>query len=282
MKYIKFTGLLLLIMFSFFYTDKVINVISEKDSLMLEIKKVKDLYRVPYIDGIIDNDTIIPGLNGREIDVSKSYKKMREIGSFNKDLIVYNDIKPNVSITNNQDKYIIKGNNNKQMVSIIFVIDDNKYIDKIKKIIISKGIVVNFFITSDYLISNSTELTSFKNIEVYNYGNNGSYTPDNLIFSNNLISRITKNEAIYCLVTNRDRNSINICSNNGLYTILPNIIIKNNPYISIKDKVSSGSIILLDVTNSNISELSLIIDYIKGKGLYISGLSDLLNEKLEY
>ena len=33
------------------------------------------------------------------------------------------------------------------------------------------------------------------NKEVYNYGNLGEYSPDNLIFANNLISRITKNEA---------------------------------------------------------------------------------------
>ena len=38
---IKLTGLVTLILFSFFYTDKVIEVIREEDSIMIELKEME-------------------------------------------------------------------------------------------------------------------------------------------------------------------------------------------------------------------------------------------------
>ena len=281
-KIIKLIGLFILIVFSFFYTDKVASVIYEKDDLMIKIKKVEDLYRVEPIDGIIDNNTIIPGLNGKKININKSYKKLREFGIFDKEKLVYDSLKPNCSISNNKDKFIIRGNSSKQMVSIIFILDDDKYFNMIESVANEKEVIINYFVTSDYLINNSTIIASLENREVYNYGNSGKYTPDNIIFSNNLISRITKNDAIYCLSTYSNKSTLELCSSNGLYTVLPNIIIDDNAYSVIKDKVSSGSIILIKASNSNIKELSIVIDYIRGKGLIIGRLSSLLSENLDY
>ena len=280
-KIIKFMGLFILIIFSFFYTDKVALVIRDEDSLMTEIKSVENLYLVDSVDGIINDNTIVPGLNGKKININKSYKKMREIGTFDKRFIVYDVIKPKISIIDNKDKYIIKGNNNKQMISIVFILEDNKYLDVIEDIANEKNIIINYFVTSNYLINNSNVITSFKNREVYNYGNDGKYSPDNILFANNLISRITKNEAIYCLSTYSNKSTIELCSDNGLYTILPNIIVNNNLFSSVKDNISSGSIVLIKVNNSNIYELGVTIDYILGKGLKIGGLSSLLSESLD-
>ena len=205
---------------------------------------------------------------------------MREIGVVDKNLIVYDKIKPKVSLEDNKDKFIIKGNNNKQMVSLIFILDDNKYYDKLEKFIDNKDVVINYFVTTNYLVNNSNSIASMNNREVYNYGDNGKYAPDNIIFSNNLISRITRNDAIYCLDLDKSKKVINICSDSGLYTIYPNIIISNNFYSVIKENVSSGSIIFVDITDNNIMELPIVIDYIKGKGLKIGGLSSLLSENI--
>lgn len=281
-KIIKLMGLFILIVFSFFYTDKVASVIRDEDSLMIEIRNVENLYKVNPVDGIIDNNTIIPGLYGKKINIDKSYKKMREIGTFDKKFIVYDTIKPNVSISNNKDKFIIKGNNNKQMISLVFILDDNRYLDMVENIANEKEVFINYFVTSNYLISNSTVVAALENREVYNYGNDGKYSPDNIIFANNLISRITKNNAIYCLSTSLNKSVLELCSDNNLYTILPNIIVNNNLFSSVKDNISSGSIVLIKLNNSNIKELGVTIDYIKGKGLKIGGLSSLLNESLDY
>ena len=280
-KIIKLTGLIVLIVFSFFYTDKVVEVIRENDNLMLELKKVKDLYKVDAVNATINKNTIIPGLNGRSINVEKSYKRMREIGIFDNSLIEYDIIKPKVSLEDNKDKFITSGNNNKQMVSIIFILEDDKYLERLEDIAISKEFFVNYFVSYDYLVSNSTIIANMKNREIYNYGDNGKYTPDYLIFANNLISRITKNNAIYCLSSKRSSSTIKLCSDNELYTISPNIVVENNPYSEVKDKVSSGSIILMNMNNDTITEIGIIVDYIRGKGLKIGALSSLLSENLE-
>lgn len=277
---IKLTGLIVLIVFSFCYTDKVIDVIRENDSLMIELENVKDLYKIKSIDGEITKDTIIPGINGRKINLEKSYKKMKELGIFNKELIEYDTIKPKNNLENNKDKYITKGNNNKQMVSIIFILKNDKYINRLEELLTSKEVTINYFVSYNYLVSNSTFITKLENREIYNYGDNGKYTPDNIIFANNLISRITKNNAIYCITKTKDKKLINLCSENNLYTILPNIVVTNNPYKEVSEKLESGSIILMEINNNTVTEIGIIIDHIRGKGLKIGGLSELLSEKL--
>ena len=116
--------------------------------------------------------------------------------------------------------------------------------------------------------------------ELYSYGDEGEYTPDNLLFSNNLISRIGNNEANICLSINNNK-VINLCSKNNLYTIKPTIIIKKSPYITIKKNLFNGSIILFYINNDLTKELKLIIDYINSKGLKIVGLSELLSEDID-
>lgn len=273
----KLIGLATLILFSFFYTDKVITVIKEQDPIMIKLDNIKEKYKKDPINSIIDNDTIIPGINGVEIDLDKSYKKMKSMNKFSESLIEYKEIKPLNSIENNKNKYIIKGNPTKQAVSLLFIINNDKYLNKIEKILFTNNIKANFFIDYNYLIKNTTKLKS-SNIYYYSYGNMGNYTPDNIIFSNNLISRITNNKANYCLVTSKDIKELNICSSYDLYTILPNIISTGNPYNDVKSNLTSGSIILLNNNIETIRELELIINYIKGKGLIIDALSNLLSE----
>lgn len=278
---IKLTGLIVLIVFSFFYTDRVVNVIRESDPLMVEIDQVKEMYGVGATDGIVDGNTIIPGLNGRSVNVDASYKKMRDVGVFDKSLIEYDVIKPKVSLDNNKDKFIVKGNNNKQMVSIVFILDNDKYLTRLENIVNSKEVIINYFVSYDYLVSNSTMITKMENREFYNYGDLGDYTPDNILFANNLISRITDNEAVFCLTKNKSKSVIKLCSSNNLYTINPDVIVDNDPYSEVKSKVGSGSIILMEIDNNTVTEIGIIIDYIKGKGLKIGGLSSLLSEELE-
>ena len=196
---IKFTGLLTLILFSFFYTDKVVEVIRENDKLMIELEQVSDNYKVNAINGIISGDTIKPGINGKKVNIEKSYKQMKEKGIFDENLIKYDKIVPKINMSHNQNKYIIGGNKERNMVSIVFILDNKKYLKKVEDLSISKDVMINYFVTYDYLVDNSTNITKMTNSEFYNYGSDGEYSPDNILFANNLISRITDNEAIYCL-----------------------------------------------------------------------------------
>ena len=68
---IKLTGLITLIIFSFFYTDKVIEVIREEDSIMIELKGLEESYKVNPVNASIVSNTIIPGINGKNINLDK-------------------------------------------------------------------------------------------------------------------------------------------------------------------------------------------------------------------
>jgi len=279
-KIIKAIGLFTLIGFSFFYTDKVIEVIQEEDKVMIELQNVKDTYKVEPINASITENTMIPGLNGRKINIDKSYKNMKGNGIFNNRLIAYDTITPEISMKTNKDKFIILGNNNKQMISLVFILNNNKNLEKIEEMLENKGATANYFVDYKYLINHSTKIKELENREFYSYGDNGEYTPDNLLFSSNLISRISNNNAIFCLSDNMDNEILDLCYKNDLYTIVPNIIGGDTPYASVKENLSSGSIILLSMNNDTIKELPTILDYIKGKGYKISGLSKLLTEEL--
>lgn len=278
---IKLLGLFTLICFSFFYTDKVIEVVREEDKIMIEIQNVKDNYRIEPMDAKIVSNTIVPGLNGRKVNVEKSYKKMKETGIFNQNLMVYDELYPDISVKLHKDKYIILGNSNRKMVSLMFVLDSDKYFNRILSILKEKGVVANYFVDYSYLLENSIQIKEMVGHEFYSYGIQGKYTPDNLLFSNNLISRISENEAIYCLASSMEKEILELCSENDLYTIVPSIIGGTNPYSSVKENLFSGSSILLMMNLETINELSTVIDYIRGKGFEIGTLSELFSEELK-
>lgn len=277
---IKLLGLGTLVVFSFFYTDKVIEVIREEDNIMVELKELESLYEVDAVDASVAFNTIVPGINGRKINLDKSYKEMKSIGVVNKNMLVYDVVKPSVSISDNRDKFIIRGNPLRNMVSLVFILDDDKYLERLEEVVDSKGIVINYFVDYDFLINNSTVIKGMSDREFYSYGDGGEYTPDNLLFSNNLITRISSNEAFLCFDTTMDSGVIKLCSDNELYTVTPSLVVDKDIYKNIKDNLVSGSIILIDMGKDNISNLGIVIDYIRGKGLDIKGLSELISEEL--
>ena len=121
---IKIIGLISFIFFGFFYTDKVLEVIREEDSIMIDINSVKDSLKVDSVDARIIDDAIIPGINGKVVNINKSYQRMKSNGSFILDDIVYDDVYPNISIVNNKDKYIVQGNPSKNIVSFVVLFNN--------------------------------------------------------------------------------------------------------------------------------------------------------------
>lgn len=276
---IKFLGLLSLICFSFFYTDKVMDVALEQDKIMISINNVKDDYREDAIEAIIDNDTIIPGISGREVDIEKSYSNMKSIGLFHENYLVFKDVMPKTTLDDNMDKYIIKANGSKQIISLIFIVDNDSDFNIIYNIAKSKNVKVNLFLDYEYLNKKINSLNKIADVSIYSYGEDGKYTKDNIIYTNNLIERITKKKANYCLVTNKNNSNLKVCSDNKSYTIYPNLIIKDNLLSIVKNGVSKGDLILIDINKNNINQLPSAIEYISAKGLEFEYLDEILSEK---
>ncbi|UKI26793.1 MAG: peptidoglycan binding domain-containing protein [Bacilli bacterium] len=108
------------------------NILNNRDPLMIKLNDIKDSYEVLPVNAIINNDTIIPGIKGIEVDVDKSYEEMKLGGIFREEALVYRNIMPSNSLVNNMDKYIIRGSNKKN-VALVIIYNDRDY-DKIKGI----------------------------------------------------------------------------------------------------------------------------------------------------
>jgi hypothetical protein len=279
-KLFQIIGFISLMGFSFFYTEKTVNVVKEYDDIMITLKEKQKEYKKDYIDASINKNTIIPGLSGENINLNKSYSKMKRYGQFEESLIVIKKIKPKISIENNKDKYIISGNKNKRQVSLIFLVDKNDNIDEIIKILDKKKVKGNFFVDGYWLEKNSNLISILVNERhvIGNLSYNMDYTNNSFIWMETIIEKIAKQKQGYCYNEIDDINTLKVCELNNNYTIRPNIIVKNSPYTEIKEKLTSGSIISLKINDRLVEELPIIINYIKRKGFTIETLDKHLEE----
>lgn len=272
---LKIFGFITLICFSFFYTDKVMDVVSEQDTLKIQINELAESYKILPNEAIVTDNTIIPGSNGRIVNIDKSYKNMRKENVFNKNMLVYDTLYPEYRVEDNLDKYVIRGNINKKEVSILFIIKNNTNMEKLKNILDIKNVNVNLFIEYNYLNNNIDKVKSLVKHNIYSYQDEYSY--ENLIISNNIIKRISKINPKYCLSKIENSNNINVCSYSNMNTIIPVFVGNIN---DLKSKLENGSIILLDTSFDSLNSLLYLIDFIKGKGYNIVSLDDLLNESI--
>ena len=125
-KMFKYTGLIALMIFSFYYTEKTALFVKSKTPLMQEITKEIDNNNVSSVNAIVSNDYIIPGINGLSVNASKSYVNMKKLGKYNAYYLVFDQVSPKLSVESNKDKIINKGNSKKNGVAIILEKKDNE------------------------------------------------------------------------------------------------------------------------------------------------------------
>lgn len=280
-KYFQIVGILTLACFSFIFTEKTALLVRDNDTLMKVIKEQSDNYIVESINASVMEDTIIPGINGKKVNNNKSYNNMKRLGEFNENLLIYDLILPEVTLTNTYDKYVISGNPRKNMVSIIFKVDKNSKITELLNTI-EKQEKYNFFIDGTWLEENENIL---KEIASYNYniGNSsysGNYLNSGYAWINSVINKYSSQENSYCYMEEKNEKYLEICKYQKSYTIIPSLIVKDNPLIEIKENLSSGDIISLNINDKTIKEIPLIVNYIKSKGYKIVTLDELLSEDI--
>ena len=262
-----------LLVFSFYYTNTITNILKNIDPLMKQIKQTTNKYEIKPINAKIKGKYIISGKKGYTIDYNKTYTKMKKYGTYNESLTTLKEIKPTISIENTYDKYIIGGNNNNRNIAIIFKVNNNP--NKIKKILEKRHLKATFFIDKTYLEQNLNVINDLKKqeIELLNYDDK------KLINTvSTYIETITKKKIKYCYTEKDNQELLDLCKNMNMYTIKPTLVINNNLFHNLKYNLNNSEIISLD-TNSYIEkELSISLDFIKNKGYNIVTLDELLKE----
>ncbi len=273
--------IILLVGFSFFYTEKSIDLVRNTDPIMKQIKENSYKYEVDSVNATIKDNTIIPGISGLKIDYEETYTNMKTYGTYNESLTTLKETKPTISIDDYYDKYIIQGNENKKSVALVFKVEKNTNINKLVKILNNENIKVTFFIDGKYLEDNYKNLELIQNHELELLSYNNSY--DEITFASSLsyLGTLTNKSPKYCYTEYDNKEVIKLCSKLKLHTIIPTIIIKNNPYQEIKVQLTNSAIISIPISQSYLNELQVSIKYIKSKGYSFKTLEELLSENLE-
>ena len=271
----KLLSLLLLLIVSFIYTNKVFTEAKNTNPVMKKINEFKkDNYTIA-IEPIINGDELILGLSGLKVNTQNSYNNMKEEKKFNEDKIVYDKYYPKCSINNNYDYYIVGGNPKNKNIAIIIKIYKDDDIKNIDNIINKNNIKLNLFVDGIWIEKNKNNINN-KTYEINNFGYNDKKDINSTRITNNLIEDITLKKPIFCLNEEKDDAYKKICSKFKMYSIKPSII--NPNIIDIKKNIKNGSIISYDIKTINESNFISAINFIKQKGYNIVYLSKLIQE----
>lgn len=227
----------------------------QKDPIYETIEDVVDKSNTNFVNAIIEDSTIIPGINGLAVNVDKSFQKMKSFGAFNKYYLIFDQVKPEISLEDNKDKIIKKGNSKKR--SIAFVLEEN---ESIKEYFTKEKIQASLLVTTESFKRDST----FEQI-------NADYK--NYKATEGLLDSIKQNKNL-CIINNYNES---LCRKNQKYLIKPTLELNSYNIASIKNKLESGSIIYLK-KDVKVDDVKLLVQQAKYKGLSIIYLSDLIIE----
>jgi len=277
-KTFEIIGVFTLLLFSFVFTEKTAYVAINQDDLMKQIESVKEAYTTNILEPIITENTFIPGKCGLEIDTKASYQKLKKIGVFNENLLVFKEICPKEKLKNNKNKFIISGNKEEKNVSLLFIVNETNNLNTVLQILNNEEVNANIFVDGSIFENNNDLIIEIsKNHLIGNLSYNGDYNNPSFIWMTTVIKKFNDN---YCYTETKDESILNICFKNNSYTIIPTTIIKNNPTLNLNKNLANGSIISLYINNELLNELKLMIKHIKSKGYKIVTLSELLKEKI--
>lgn len=269
-KTFEYIGLISLMCFSFFITEKTNTIVKNMDNIMLEIKNNYKKYEVEYKNALIENDVIKPGICSKKVNINKSYNEMKKVGLYDDKLYQYEYDLPKINILNSYDKYVVSGNEYKNYV-YIFVNLNNSNKDLLSKHDFEN---YNFIVTASFYNKN-TKLIK----ELVDNGNS-------ILISSTKFrkyKKISKNyydkygKKIYCYNENKDDNFLDTCSGNKSNSIYVEDI---NLYdlSDIKTKIKIGNFIGIKLNKSLLNNIEILEKYIEQKGILKSNIDDNLKE----
>lgn len=282
-KMTQYLGVFALVLFSFYYTDGAVDIIKRNDPVMKSILQETQNYKIESVSATIEEDTIIPGMNGIEIDIDESYKKMKSINGYYESMLTLKEVIPEESILKQYDKFVIHGNPYRSDVALLIKVDNIANLEKIYEIFLEKEIVATFFIDGEILEKNLDLMQTIASdgFELENFGYNDTYQEVSFSWTNNMLYSITNQDPKFCYAEYHNYDILNLCSKNKMHTVIPTTVVKSSPFYTIKENLEEGSIFSLDLTSDTIKELPTIITYIKQKGYNLVTLEEVISENRE-
>ncbi len=227
----------------------------QKDPIYETIEDVGLTSNTASVNALIKDNTIVPGINGLAVNVDKSFQKMKSFGAFNKYYLIFDQVKPEISLEDNKDKIITKGNYKKRSIS--FVLEED---EKITNYLQENQIPASLLITKD----------TFKRDNYFEQINNDT---KNFKDTDGLLNSIDQNKNI-CIVNNFNES---ICRKNQKYLVKPSLELNEYNVANVKSKIDSGSIIYIK-KSAKIEDLQILLQHVNYKGLSIKTLSELILE----
>lgn len=272
----------------------------EDDPLLAQIRAEADKRRIEPIDAV--NDRVwkaVPGYNGREVDIDKTYEKAKAAGPGQKLEFVYRELKPKVSLDDLGAVPIFRGNPNKTMAAfMINVAWGNEYIIPMLDTLDEANVKATFFFDGSWLKKN-TNLA----LEIQKRGHqleNHAYSHPNMSQLDDSRARLEISKTKDLLkeklgVENRwfappsgdyNQRTVDLAAEQGLKTVLWTVdtVDWQKPAAStiiqkIAQKVEPGSLILMHPTASSRDALKGMIQVIERKGIKLGTVAETLSSE---
>lgn len=271
----KYLGIAVVLTISFLYTEKTALIVKDIDEIMIRIKEISSIKKMAPIQAKIVENTIIPGMNGFEVDIDKSYRKMRYAGKYNDNLLEYKTLYVDNLLSNNKDKIIISGNKQKMQVALVLILNNEKYINDLIRI--DKKSDISIFISGSFAESNNENLNqlSFRKSVLGTIGYNYEYNIPDYVWLDSIVKSISNTNNSYCLSTKKEVPEG--CAQYDNYSIYGEPI-TSSFLTRTKQQLGHGEILIYNVNDLLINEINSILDFINSKGYEIVKIDKLLKE----
>ncbi|MFD2208872.1 polysaccharide deacetylase family protein [Virgibacillus halophilus] len=272
--------------------------IKQEDPLYQEIKSRSEQYNKPPQDAYIDRVwKKTPGRNGLKVNIGKSYEEMKENQEFDENKLVFDQVKPKVSLESLPASPIYRGHPEKNMVALMINVSwGTEYIPDILKILKKNNVRATFFLEGKWAKEHA-EYTKMIAKEGHLIGNHAYNHPnmarmtnqqitDQIAKTNEIIEAITEQKPAYFAPPSGSFSDqvVDIADHLQMETILWTVdtIDWKKPSVSVMmnrvmTNIHPGATILMHPTPSVARGLDSLIKSIKSKDYKLGTLDKLLS-----
>lgn len=269
-KLFEYVGLTSLVLFSFYYTNKVVEIQNEKDPIMVSINEYANEINSKCVEGYITQEGVVLGINGTLVNKELSYSNMKGVG-YLEELMVFEEVNCIVTRINNIDYYIVRGNPNKKAISILIKVDTMSYLEQLVNLSENKKIKLAFIVNGDLLEQNKAYFnTLYKS--GYDILYSGVTEKDFQKFKEIMKSFDSKYNT-FCVEEAGDFLK-HECSKSKINTIKTEYAFNKEIFRNVKNTLDKGNLIIFNENKNVVNEFGITVNFIKTKGLDIISIKE--------